>query len=135
MRIGIAEDHTHILNYLTYVLEAAHHTVYPHISGASLIERLFVDQPEHASIPYDLLLLDLWLPGGPSGTEILEYVRQAFPAHVLPIVIISSASGNQLNRLSQKYAYVQVLRKPFSLKNLLHSIDASQPPPSLLRDA
>jgi DNA-binding response OmpR family regulator len=126
MRIGVVEDHVEILNYLTFVLEAAHHTVYPHMSGGSLIDRLFVEHEKSAPPLYDLLLLDLWLPGGPSGMEVLDYVRRVFPAEMLPVVIISSASGNQLAQLSQRYPGVQVVQKPFRLKILLQSIDASR---------
>lgn len=126
MRIGVVEDHVEILNYLTFVLETAHHTVYPHMSAGSLIDCLFVDHSENAPLPYDLLLLDLWLPGGPSGMEVLDYVRRTFPAEKLPILVISSASGKQLTQLTRRYPGIQVLRKPFRLRTLLQSIDASQ---------
>lgn len=126
MRIGIVEDHTEILNYLIFVLENVHHTVYPHQSGGSLIDRLFVDRQEGAAAPYDLLVLDLWLPGGPSGLEVLDYVRRIFSAKELPVLVISSASGPQLAQLTQRYQDIQVLRKPFRLRTLFQRIEAIQ---------
>src|SRR5215472_5097502 len=123
MRIGIVEDHIEILNYMTFVLEAAHHTVYPHLSGGSLIDRLFVEQEKHGPLPYDFLLLDLWLPGGPSGLEVLDYVRRTFSAEELPVLVISAASRNQLEGLVQRYPGTQVLRKPFRLNDLLLCIE------------
>ena len=126
MRIGIVEDHIEILNYLTFVLEAAHHTVYPHLSGGSLINRLFIEQEKQGSLPYDFLLLDLWLPGGPSGLEVLDYVRRTFSAEELPVLVISAASRNQLEGLVQRYPGTQVLRKPFRLSDLLLSIEGGQ---------
>jgi DNA-binding response OmpR family regulator len=126
MRIGIVEDHIEILNYLTFVLEAANHTVYPHLSGGSLMDRLFVEQERNGPLPYDLLLLDLWLPSGPSGLEVLDYIQRVFPAEELPVVVISAASRHQLEKLAQRYPGIQVLRKPFRLSNLMESIEARQ---------
>lgn len=126
MRIGVVEDHSEILNYLTFVLEGARHSVYPHLSGASLMNRLFVERAEGAALPYDLVLLDLWLPGGLSGLEVLEYVRQVLSADELPVLIISSASRNQLARLAQRFPDVSILRKPFRVKDLLQSVEAAQ---------
>lgn len=126
MRIGIVEDHREILNYLTFILESAQHIVFPHLSGASLMDRLFVEREEGAELPYDLVLLDLWLPGGLSGLEVLEYIRQVLPAEDLPVLVISSASGNQLAQLSRRFPGIYVLRKPFRVKDLLQHIEAAQ---------
>lgn len=126
MRIGIVEDHSEILNYLTFVLESAQHVVFPHLSGASLMNQLFVEREEGSALPYDLVLLDLWLPGGLSGLEVLEYIRQTLPMEELPVVVISSASGNQLAQLSRRFPGIFVLRKPFRVGELLRRVEDTQ---------
>jgi DNA-binding response OmpR family regulator len=70
---------------------------------------------------YDLLLLDLVLPGG-EGLEILREVRLAFPT--LPVIILT-AKGDEADRVSGlKLGADDYVVKPFSVKELLARVEA-----------
>ena len=70
---------------------------------------------------YDLLLLDLVLPGK-QGLEILKEVRLAYPT--LPVVIVT-AKGDETDRVNGlKLGADDYVVKPFSVRELLARIEA-----------
>ena len=70
---------------------------------------------------YDLLLLDLVLPGT-GGLEILRYLREARPTQ--PVIILS-ALGEEANRVAGlKLGADDYVVKPFSVKELLARVEA-----------
>ncbi len=70
---------------------------------------------------YDLLLLDLILPG-PSGFEILEAVRAARPT--LPVIILT-ARGEESDRVKGlRLGADDYVVKPFSVRELLARVEA-----------
>jgi DNA-binding response OmpR family regulator len=70
---------------------------------------------------YDLLLLDLALPGKP-GFEILQIVRQQRPTQ--PIIILT-AKGDESDRIrGLKLGADDYVVKPFSIKELVARIEA-----------
>jgi DNA-binding response OmpR family regulator len=70
---------------------------------------------------YDLLLLDLILPGK-QGLEILKEVRLAYPT--LPVIIVT-AKGDETDRVNGlKLGADDYVVKPFSIKELMARIEA-----------
>ena len=70
---------------------------------------------------YDLLLLDLALPGTP-GFEILKSVRQHKPTQ--PIIVLT-AKGDESDRIQGlKFGADDYVVKPFSIKELVARIEA-----------
>ena len=70
---------------------------------------------------YDLLLLDLVLPGM-SGLEILKKLRETRPAH--PVIILT-ALGDESDRVEGlKLGADDYVVKPFSVKELLARVEA-----------
>ncbi len=70
---------------------------------------------------YDLLLLDLVLPGA-SGFEILQAVREARPT--LPVIILT-ARGEENDRVrGLRLGADDYVVKPFSVRELLARVDA-----------
>jgi DNA-binding response OmpR family regulator len=70
---------------------------------------------------YDLLLLDLILPG-PSGFEILEALRAARPT--LPVIILT-ARGEESDRVKGlRLGADDYVVKPFSVRELLARVEA-----------
>lgn len=70
---------------------------------------------------YDLLLLDLVLPG-PSGLDILRTVRETRPTQ--PVIILS-AKGEEANRVEGLQCGADdYVVKPFSVKELLARVEA-----------
>jgi DNA-binding response OmpR family regulator len=125
MKIGLLEDNTNIHEYLKLALEMAGHTVCTHIEGMSLLDILFAEQNIQTPLPYDLLIIDLSLPGTLSGLSVINYIRQTLAPEALPIIVLSAASPSQLEQVHTRFPNVQVLQKPCAIKTLLHLIEAS----------
>lgn len=70
---------------------------------------------------FDLLLLDLVLPGG-SGWEILQTVRAARPK--LPIIVLTACGAEDERVDGLRYGADDYVVKPFSLRELLARVDA-----------
>jgi DNA-binding response OmpR family regulator len=83
-RILVVEDETHIAQGLKYNLEAEGYKVSLVDTGTTAMKLL-----ENDSQAYDLLILDLMLPGM-SGYTICEKLRQIDQS--LPILILSARS-------------------------------------------
>lgn len=128
MRIGLVEDNCQVLDYLTYALETVQgHTISSHLTGASLLQQLFLERDENDPLPYDLLILDLQLPGSISGLAVLAYLHQTSLLSRLPIIVCSAASPQQLRDLVKQYPAVQTIHKPFKLGDIFKLIKKVQP--------
>jgi len=125
MKIGLLEDNINIHEYLTTVLEMAGYTVSAHMDGMSLLDTLFSEESKHTPLPYDLLVIDLSLPGTLSGLSVISYIRQTITSETLPIIVLSAASPNQLEEIQTRFPNVQVLQKPCEIKTLLRLIETS----------
>ena len=125
MKIGLLEDNINIHEYLTTVLEMAGHTVSAHMEGMSLLDTLFSEESKHTPLPYDLLVIDLSLPGTLSGLSVISYIRQTITSENLPIIVLSAASPNQLEEIQTRFPNIQVLQKPCEIKTLLRLIETS----------
>ena len=123
MKIAILEDQPDILELLTTGLELAGHRACPYRTGTSLVETLFTPQSKHAPLPYDLLIIDLYLPGTPSGLEVINSIYQHIQPEMLPIILTSATSQSELSDLQAQLPTVTVLRQPFQLKDLLALIE------------
>jgi DNA-binding response OmpR family regulator len=123
MKIAILEDQPDILELLTTGLELAGHHAYPYRTGTSLVDTLLTPQSMHAPLPYDLLIIDLYLPGTPSGMEVINAIHQHIPPGTLPIILTSATSQSELSDLQAHLPTVTVLRQPFHLKDLLALIE------------
>lgn len=122
VRIGILDDSSAILDYLTNALELAGHTVYAHTTSTSFLAQLFPNVPPESDLPYDLVLLDLLLAESRSGPEVYRLIREQIPREEMPIIFLTALSGNELEDIKFSFHEVPVLQKPFHLKELLHII-------------
>ena len=69
-------------------------------------------------VPYDVLVIDLLLPGK-SGMELLAWLSAERPHLLSRSIVLSSASPVQLDRVREQWPEVLVLRKPFELGEVL----------------
>ena len=76
-----------------------------------------------AAVPYDLLLIDLLLPGT-SGMQILEWIASERPAMLARSIVLSSAPEWQLQRVHDQWPQVRVIRKPFELGDVVEAAQA-----------
>jgi DNA-binding response OmpR family regulator len=115
MRIGVLDDNLAILDYVETILTLDNHSVTKHTIGSSLLAAIFPSPSVDEDIPYDLVILDLLLPGKYSGADVFITIRQSFPVEYLPIIVITAVGGSTLDQFRQILPDdVPLLRKPFS---------------------
>ncbi len=115
MRIAVLDDNVAISEMLQHALELAGHTVVVYYNPSKFLAKII--EPTTASIPFDLLIVDLLLEEGMSGVEVIHRAGNSFPD--LSVILISTGSSWQIEAARRALPSVKVLRKPFSLATLL----------------
>jgi DNA-binding response OmpR family regulator len=123
MHIGLLEDNPAIQDYLRQALEMSGHSVSIHTFGISLLDALFTGKPGAVSYPYDLLIVDLNLPGDLSGQDVILHIRKAVPPKMLPILIISGVEQSRLEQVHTLFPDIPFIQKPFRLQTLLQMLE------------
>ena len=72
---------------------------------------------------YDLVLLDLLLPGT-SGMQILEWVANERPRMIPKIIVLSSAPERHMQLVRDRWPQAHIIRKPFELGEIVESAQA-----------
>ncbi len=120
MKIGLLEDNPAICDLITTTLELAGHTVVSYTYGISLLEALFtVHDSTTISLMYDVLVVDLGLPGELSGVAVINQLYERIEPSTLPTVIVSGAAQQELDAVHKRHPTLAVLRKPFNIQSLL----------------
>jgi two-component system, OmpR family, response regulator len=109
MRILVIEDEVRILAFVAHALRAEGHTVAAVEDGEDGLAQA-------VARPYDLLVLDLLLPGM-DGLDVLREVRRRRPA--LPVLILSARSDLGTKLRGFELGADDYLPKPFALSELL----------------
>jgi len=118
LEIGVLDDNPAILGLIETVLAIEGHKVSKHVDGSSLLDALFSQEAEQ-QIQYDLVILDLLLPGTQSGADVFFAIRQRFSAEILPIIVITAVDEPTLKQFRQILPDdVPLLRKPFDPRKL-----------------
>ncbi|MCU0624484.1 MAG: response regulator [Gemmatimonadaceae bacterium] len=110
----IAEDDAAVAGLLADALRAAGHRV--RVAGGGTAAKRWLHD---ASVPVDLLLTDVVMPGD-SGPMLVHEARRARPG--LPVLFISGYPDDELARHREMYAEVPLLRKPFAVDDLLAAV-------------
>lgn len=80
MQIGLLEDNPTIHEYLQTALELNGHHIIIHTYGSTLLGALFEEKAVDNAYPYDLVIIDLHLPGNLSGWDVILHIRKkSFP--------------------------------------------------------
>ena len=111
--IALIEDTPAVAQLITIVLEKQGYHVKHFLDGVSFFGTLQDSQ-------YELVLVDLNLPGNVSGLQVIMSLREMMP-HV-PIIIVSGASKGLLASVHTLYPTIAIIRKPFKMYNLLEEV-------------
>ena len=123
MNIGVLEDNPAILDYMTIALEMAGHHVQTFTSSTPLIDRLLTNSEIYGPLPYDVIVVDLLLPGSMSGFEAIKHIQRSIPLSRLPVIIITAKAQSIDRVLGLHIAKVDdYITKPFSPSELLTSV-------------
>jgi len=124
VHIGIIEDNPSILELLIDTLELEGHTTGTHTTGVDFVQRILPAAGAHLSFPYDVLILDVGLPGGMSGEDVLARLAEQFAGESLPVIVLSGAGPEVLRRIQAAFPSVAILTKPMHRSVLIQTIAA-----------
>jgi DNA-binding response OmpR family regulator len=108
-RALIVEDDGAILNLVRIVLERENFVVEGVKNGAAAIDLL-------ASVAYDLLIVDLMLPGV-GGEAVLGYLEQTQPKYLRRVVVTTASPRRMSCEFLQRIC--RLLAKPFDIDELI----------------
>jgi CheY-like chemotaxis protein len=116
MRILVCEDQDAIRHMIQTLIQAAgHHEVVGVALGAQAVERA---RAEH----FDLVLLDLMLPGSLDGFGVIEHLRADEATRALPIMVISAMDDPESRERARTLGANEFYGKPFRPLELLNEI-------------
>jgi len=123
VRVGLLEDNPAIQDCITVALEMQGHVVSVHGDGFQFLEALTSPSPGHDLLAYDVVIVDLGLPGDVKGDEVLEFLCNDPVYRTLPIIVHSGASSSVLYQLSTRFPSVVVVQKPVPMRTLLQYVE------------
>jgi DNA-binding response OmpR family regulator len=115
MRILVCEDQDSIRHMIGTLVTAAGHEVAEVRTGAEAVELVL---KEH----FDVLLLDLMLPGALDGFEVCERLRADATNHPIPIFVISAMDETSAKPRALAAGATAYYPKPFHPLELLEDI-------------
>ncbi len=114
-KILVVDDEIDTLELLHTVLEHEKFEVWKAINGKDALEQV-------KRMP-DLILLDVRMPGGLSGLDVCEQLKQDEKYRDIPVIIFSAKVLDRDIELGMKAGAVEYVTKPFSSKELIRLIN------------
>jgi DNA-binding response OmpR family regulator len=119
MKIALLEDNPTNSEYIQTLLEMEGHEVFLHPYGHSLLTAL---QTIGDLLPYDVMIIDLWLPNSLSGQDVMHHLQKEYPSKRLPFIVVSALSQQELDRVQADFPETPIISKPFKSRQLLDAI-------------
>jgi DNA-binding response OmpR family regulator len=117
MRILVCEDQDAIRHMIQTLVSASGHEVVGVALGAQAVELALAES-------FDVLLLDLMLPGALDGFAVCERIRAEKTADQLAIFVISAMDDPESRRRVLASGATAFYAKPFRPLELLENINA-----------
>ena len=114
-RIVLVEDQETLRMVIAEILEESGHRVEVYESAVLALPVL------KNGVPPDLLISDIGLPGGLSGRQLAEAVRQVHPR--LPVLFITGYDESAALSDGRLAAGISVMTKPFRLEGLVERVE------------
>lgn len=117
MRILLCEDQDAIRHMIETLVGSSGHEVVGVALGAQAVELALAEA-------FDVLLLDLMLPGSLDGFGVCERIRAGKTTHDLPIFVISALDDPESRQRALAAGATMFYAKPFRSLGLLEDINA-----------
>jgi DNA-binding NtrC family response regulator len=113
----LVEDEKPVRQLIQRLLESGGYRVQAASTGAEALELWQRDREA-----FDVVITDIVMPGGLSGTELAEKLTEARPA--TKVIFISGYTGELSSSGKALHEGVNFLQKPFSAERLLRCVRA-----------
>jgi CheY-like chemotaxis protein/TusA-related sulfurtransferase len=113
-RVLIMDDEDMVAEVAQEMIESLGYTTQRACNGDEAI-RMF-NEAEQAGEPYDLVLLDLTVPGGMGGAEAVKYIREM--RNDVCVLVNSGYADDSVLARYRDYGFDGVLAKPFTILDL-----------------
>lgn len=127
-RILLMEDEPLIRNSVREFLENCGYQVSVAEDGSAAIA-LYKEGKEN-SAPFDIVIMDLTIPGGMGGKEAVKHVLSIDPQ--ARVIVSSGYSNDPVMSDYQKYGFCNVVTKPYKMEELSEKIKESMTLPETL---
>lgn len=117
-KILILEDEENIRQTLSKILTKWGSEVISATDGEEAL-RIFREEFER-KVPFEIVILDLTIPGGLGGKEVIKKMRELDPE--ISAIVSSGYSNERIMSNFSEYGFNGVLKKPFTLKELSKSL-------------
>jgi signal transduction histidine kinase/ActR/RegA family two-component response regulator len=118
-RILLLEDEESIRRIAATMLKRNGHEVVAVASGADAVKEFGVAQANGKS--FELLILDLTVPGGLGGKEVIELIRKLDPQ--VPAIVSSGYSSDPVMANFERYGFQASVPKPYEVAQLIAAVD------------
>lgn len=134
-RVGLLEDNATIARLAATMLTHVGHEVivYEHpveclkalaLPGASCSTSSPLPALTRATLPFELLILDLHLPEI-NGLSIIELLRSQPHTKTLPLILCTAATDHVLQRAFQLAPQAWLVEKPFKMDELVKTVTSA----------
>jgi len=114
-RVLVMDDEEDIRNVTQAILEEAGYTVESVANGSEAID-LYLQRKEQGA-PFSAVILDLTIPGGVGGKEVIEKLRSFDPD--LKAIVSSGYSTDPIMANYRDYGFSAVLSKPYRTQEMI----------------
>jgi DNA-binding response OmpR family regulator len=113
-RVLLIEDEPNIIEAISFILSRDGWTVHTHADGVTAADRV-------RSVPPDLVILDMMLPGR-SGLDILRDLRGHADTADLPVMMLTARGQARDREMAMSAGATHYMTKPFSNAEMLASV-------------
>ena len=124
VHVGLLEDNPSIQDYIRWTLEMQGYSVSTYDDGSQFLESL--TSPQHTLLSYDVVIVDLGLPGNLRGETVIEYLINMPRCQTVGIMVYSGADATTLSQVSSRFPTVIVVQKPVARESLLRLVQEAK---------
>lgn len=117
-RVLLVDDEPSVLALGTVILESNGYPVTGVTDGAEALDA--IAQSQEYGDPVEIVVLDMTLPGGASGFEVLEAIQVRHPQ--LRVVACSGYFQEDARELCLGLGFAEILQKPYTADRLVNCV-------------
>lgn len=118
-KLLLMDDETHIVELVGEMLNHMDYRVETARNGAEALE-LF-KQAKQTNDPFDLVIMDLTIPGGMGGQEAISFLREFDPQ--VKAIVSSGYSNDPVMSDCKRYGFDGMVSKPYKIEDLCREIN------------